>query len=394
MKKYKVCIWGTGNRCKTLLLNLPDNFIVTSYIDTLLFAGGGTSVYGTDRFLELYEENDLVIVTPANHDAIRDFIQKKIGTHRRVFYMCDERPIRFYQPYKSFNIMASIDELADDIFMSTLESSYYNDYVVCDVGTMRFLINSCYTVILDSFLHGRVFQQEDIYLFFELIKKYYPFDDERLSKATFWDIGGNIGTTSLFAKKMIYPKMKIIAFEPVKENCRQFAANVALNDLALGGDVVLVPVALSDENGHGEIMLSHVDNLGDNRVVKNNNLDEKRTRERISNYRLDDWLAKENKFSIVDSVVWMDVQAHEGFVLEGGRKFFTEHDVPLYMEVWPKGLKDNDSVSLLMDNLRNAYKRFIYIDGYEKDKEEHEIEELLNFIESPPKDYFDIFLIK
>lgn len=59
----------------------------------------------------------------------------------------------------------------------------------------------------------------------------------------FWDVGANVGSYALIAAAR---GVGVIAFEPVSENLGTLARNLALNNLLQ--DVIVVPVALGDEN--------------------------------------------------------------------------------------------------------------------------------------------------
>ncbi|MBR3622827.1 MAG: FkbM family methyltransferase, partial [Selenomonadaceae bacterium] len=290
-------------------------------------------------------------------------------------------------------IVCALENIFDDKYINNLRSLFTNDYLVLDVGGVNFLINSRYDVMLNPFLQGETFQQDDIILYFELVKKYYGLDTKDFNGKWFFDIGANIGSTSIWANKKICPDMKIAAFEPVEENCRQFLCNLALNSIP-PDSVILTRAALSSENGVGEIMHSSCDNFGDCRVVKNGNRDLLRTTEQIRTIRLDDWISDKNISPNDVACVWMDVQAHEGFVLDGGMKFFSENRFPLITEIWPNGLRANDSLELTIERITALYDKFICVDYYQEDNAVYDISGLKDFIQNCSLDYFDIFLIK
>ena len=60
----------------------------------------------------------------------------------------------------------------------------------------------------------------------------------------FLDIGGNIGTTSIYCKLKLKPSFRFIAFEPVSETAKLLSANIAVNGAY--PDIIVERVALSN----------------------------------------------------------------------------------------------------------------------------------------------------
>lgn len=78
--------------------------------------------------------------------------------------------------------------------------------------------------------------------------KRFPEYAADLSSTFFWDIGANIGCFSLLAAK-IYPKMRVLAFEPFLPNYIKVHANLRINNLS---NCVPLHCALARVNGIGE----------------------------------------------------------------------------------------------------------------------------------------------
>lgn len=273
-------------------------------------------------------------------------------------------------------------------------SSFTAPYVVCEVENVNFLVNSTYKMFVNALAQKALHQGDDIRLFFDLTKEYYGIESV-CEGDIFFDIGGNIGTTSIYVKKVVNPLLKIISFEPDEENCRQFKCSCILNGIDKD-DICLVQAALSDENGEASIMLSDkTDNMGDHRVLINGNILSNRETEKVKKIRLDTWLETNHIDISRIKYVWMDVQAHEGFVLSGGANVFIEHKIPLFMEFWPKELKRNHSFDLLVDTLGRCYSKFICVQWYKQGKRELlDIYALHDIARKYPDDTFDIFLVK
>ena len=96
----------------------------------------------------------------------------------------------------------------------------------------------------------------------------WELDETRLLMAllcaghTFVDVGANIGYFTLLGARCVGSTGKVIAFEPDPENFRLLRDNVELNQL---DNVVVEQVALSDQDGPGQLFLSD-DNLGDHTI--------------------------------------------------------------------------------------------------------------------------------
>lgn len=149
--------------------------------------------------------------------------------------------------------------------------------------------------------------------------------------ATFVDVGANIGTTTALATKR-YGAAHVIAFEPEPRNFELLQMLVLANGLT--GTVECYPVALSNANGDATMELSRV-NAGDNRIRvgmpgagADGEEDWRTASVRLA--QLDDF---DIDYSSV-SLVWMDVQGHEGHVLAGSRRLLSS-EVPVITEYDP-----------------------------------------------------------
>jgi hypothetical protein len=157
-----------------------------------------------------------------------------------------------------------------------------------------------------------------------------------------------------------------------------------------------VHAAVSDTDGICECMLDDTGNMGDNRIEKNGNRITERLVEVVRSITIDNYL-NENSISTNEiKMVWMDVQAHEAFVLLGGEKLFGA-GVPLYMEFWPEQLRKNGSLELLINQLKKFYSKYIVIDSdcELEQLKEYDISELEGLASELENDSSrDLFLIK
>jgi len=407
-----ILVWGTGRYCEKLLEWLPDNCNIVSFIETRpsqkIFRG--IPVASVFEFERLYYKTDFTII--AVGDSAVDISNEIFGiihTNKNIYRMS----LKDYVT-EGF-VFDSLDGFGD-ILLSQMfsvksqlikSSSYLSDYTICECSHMSFVVNSKYKYMLQDLSYEKNYQQEDIELFFELSQKYYgiAFD----SAGIFMDIGANIGTTSLWVKKKINKNAQIVGFEPSAENCKQYLCNSILNgilpyyiDIAedntydnCESGVVLIHAGVSNKSEKKVLMLSE-DNLGDNRILECKNEEKNWLCENVQSITLNEWKKRYVSGECNVKWIWMDVQGHEGFCIEGGGELFHK-EIPLYMEFWPMELERNDSLELLFSLLKEYYSKFICIDWYKcGDRNPHEIDELRSIAEKYKYIdwHTDIFLIK
>lgn len=198
------------------------------------------------------------------------------------------------------------------------------------------------------------FADAQIDLFFDLTEKHYG-KRKTDGNGYFLDIGANIGTTSLYVKKVINPNLKVIAFEPSSLNYKMLRCNCILNDF---DDIRCENFGLS--NIEEEKVFLYVDkNSGGGGIGRN-----KGGTPGISEYmaptRLLDSYMKENSIP-ADALdyIWIDVEGHEVEVLEGSIKTLTSRKIPLISEFnAPIYIREN-KLSRYVDIVRKIYTSFI-----------------------------------
>ena len=155
------------------------------------------------------------------------------------------------------------------------------------------------------------------------------------------NVGANIGC-------ILIPLMRDglfrqgIGFEPAPINANYLAKNVSQNGLA--ESVRTFQMGLSDQDRVAEFELSPR-NTGDHRVrvaaaaAERPSAYNEATRQVISIQlgRLDD-VIQEHEFELGSrSLLWVDIQGHEGHFLQGARKTLAQ-GVPVVTELWPYGI--------------------------------------------------------
>ena len=157
---------------------------------------------------------------------------------------------------------------------------------------------------------------------------------------TLVDVGANIGTIAVPALTRHYFKEAIL-IEPEEKNFQILMANIYLNGLIK--KVTAHNIALTDEdNSSLYLEINQDNNYGDHRIfnglVTSVTLNEKNIRA-VRGERLDKVAPNLKKGN---SLIWMDVQGHEGFVLNGTKQSI-EKQIPMVLEFTPSFIKDNNS---------------------------------------------------
>jgi FkbM family methyltransferase len=172
---------------------------------------------------------------------------------------------------------------------------------------------------------------------------------------TFVDVGANIGTSCLPAL-LRYGARRVIAFEPLPSNLHLLRVNLLANDVLDRVDIR--PLVASNREGAVTLELSP-DNCGDNRV-RMNDIDGKHGEMAWDTVRVPAVTLEQSLANVDDiGLVWVDVQGHEGHVLEGMGDLLGR--VPVVIEYWPYHLERSGGLSLLNQLVTAAYPTVIDI---------------------------------
>lgn len=148
------------------------------------------------------------------------------------------------------------------------------------------------------------------------------------------DVGANIGVISI--GMLVNGEVAgAVGIEPEPANFALLERNLAHNGLA--SRYVQIRAAVSDHADELGFALSP-DNLGDHRIRAADGESNGRVVITVPAHPIDDVVGRlpiETAAKI--SVVWIDVQGHEGYVFAGGAQLFAR-DIPVIAEVWPFGL--------------------------------------------------------
>lgn len=167
------------------------------------------------------------------------------------------------------------------------------------------------------------------------------------------DIGANIGTICIPAvKRNIFPKA--IAIEPEPFNFKLLKLNTILNNV--DNKIEIHNIALSDiENEVLDFEYSE-DNYGDHRLRKNKNKEKSIKSIQIKTQTLRKYLDIK---SIDNTLIWIDTQGFEPFILKGIQDILKKSSPKLLIEFSPLHLDLNNSYTILKSILlQTNYKKF------------------------------------
>ena len=181
-----------------------------------------------------------------------------------------------------------------------------------------------------------------------------------ITGGTLIDVGANIGTTTVPALRG-HPFVRVVACEPEPRNLRLLNLNLVANrlekdvhveDAAVGECETEVEFLVSDRrSGIHEVRSAGAglpawteDFSYESMTVRQTTLDA---------------LARRGVYTPADvSLLWMDVEGHEGHILEGGSAL-TERGTPVVLELSPRGLARHGGLERLKEIASSRYSHFV-----------------------------------
>ena len=191
---------------------------------------------------------------------------------------------------------------------------------------------------VDKKMTFKLFEDEQISFFINSFKKYKP--------KYFLDIGAHGGLYSIILKKN-FPSLKILTFEPDKQNRYQLYSNLFLNNFE--NEIRVFDFGLSDKSGVVSFGIRKKGNRGGKSIGSQG-------KEQIKVKQLDDVVLSKNK----NCFLKIDVEGHELNVIKGSKKFLKNNNCLIQVEVLDKNQFDN--FNTLMIGL--GYKLTNKIDDY------------------------------
>lgn len=167
------------------------------------------------------------------------------------------------------------------------------------------------------------------------------------------DVGANIGVICIPAVRRGLFK-SAIAFEPDPRNFGLLKANIYLNGLA--SKISAHNIALGGQDGQTISLTLSRDNHGDHRVqsdgVAERGLFGEESRETV-NVRSETLDSVVSIDSPATTLIWMDTQGFEGFILAGAARALATR-VPIVAEFWPYGMNRSGSFPAMKNALQVA----------------------------------------
>jgi FkbM family methyltransferase len=145
-----------------------------------------------------------------------------------------------------------------------------------------------------------------------------------------YDIGANVGLTTLMIAKAFGAGVKIMAFEPVPENVSKLDALVAANP---GLDITLFPIALSERNGETNFFRylgSSTGMLGATAVSDHGHISEPEL-EPVRTVTLDSFVLEEGH--LPPEFIKIDVEGGENLVIAGGLRTIGRYRPTMLIEL-------------------------------------------------------------
>lgn len=174
-----------------------------------------------------------------------------------------------------------------------------------------------------------------------------------------FDIGANIGTVCIPAiKRGLF--QKAFAVEPEPLNFNLLSANIFINNLA--DQIQTLNCALGANDDKELILELSPTNFGDHRIrTPDANLQDVEANRELICIKSNsfDTTFKNQSMESKKTLLWMDVQGYEGFVLQGASSVLNE-PIPLVLEFWPYGMLRCGSYGPLKEALLNSNHMVFY----------------------------------
>lgn len=340
----KIAIYGTGMRAGFFFHKIMEN----KNIEIMYFVQSKVTVNSWNGYnvipVEKIKWTDfefLVIATDLYFDEIVRHIENTVGGD------LPDKVIKY-------------DVFEEKIWDFARNCTPYFSCKVCD--NIVFISNSEDTVIPKTmYISGDVFSQHIIDVFFELAQKYCGYEINSMT-GIFLDIGANIGTTSVYVKKKINDKLKVIGFEIAKQNYDMFRVNCIINRVE---DIQVECLGLSDEkcmcryNYGGR-------NSGGTRVKEISTDFSGNDDNTACMTTLDEYMLEHSIEAEAIDYIWMDTEGHESQIISGAMKTLMKKSIPLLQEYNPMDYIAQNTMEAYLTNIKNVYSSFICIDEYLK----------------------------
>lgn len=199
-------------------------------------------------------------------------------------------------------------------------------YFSLDVTGITYFYNKEDIAIPNEMLmSGKSWGETDIQNFVKISDQQH-YGEAVPQEGLFLDIGGNIGTTSIYCKLKLKPSFRFIAFEPVSETAKLLSANIAVNGAY--PDIIVERVALSNQKQERAGMQINHENWGNCSLTTDGSSGE----EQVIVTTLDSYLEEHQIGYSEIKYIWIDVEGHEPEVLEGAASLYRKSKIPTCLE--------------------------------------------------------------
>lgn len=341
-------------------------------------------VVSVEQVLDFSFWDLLIINDEAFGDSIREILSMmRIPEERYVFLQKtiagDE--IGFYRTF--FKRTSQNGRLLDYFYRKLGQN-----YLAVTTKGGDYITHASDGVISESMFRKREsYSQDEIDMFVYLTKQYYGTSQEE--KGFFFDIGANIGTTCIYAKKYLVPNMSIVAFEPLYKNYKLLLANIILNDIT---DYIAVNKAVSETSGSYKMHFVAA-NPGGSSIVSEEKEAGASDLQSVDSLSVDEFLLQNHIAPADVRYVWIDTEGFEANVLKGAKMLLEQEKTAFYMEYAPL-ITDVEQLTVVAEICSRHFRQFICIDDFlTGDTQPCPIEELYELYKRYPV-VTNVFLIK
>jgi len=339
--QMKIAVYGTGRLAEDFL----EKLYKTKYNMEILYFVESAPVqvkYRNKRIISAnevdYAEIDKLIIATgwSNYEEIVSYLEKISGDWERD----KEKIVYFRQLYSP----------------EFYEAKKIMPYVsIKTTDNINFITSSKDHVIQNEMMYTKeTFSKKLIDGFLTLAEKYYK-DARTCTGGYFLDLGANIGTTSIYVKKLLGDEWKVVAVEACRDNYDLLRVNCILNHTE---DIRTELFALSDQSGTASLQYED-GNPGGTCVVEGDGM----TGE-VSTVRLDDYVSQKVIAEKDIHYIWMDVEGFEPKVIKGGWKLFSSHRIAMIHEFTPSYYEKMGTMEWYYENIGKLYDSFIDMDLY------------------------------
>lgn len=232
---------------------------------------------------------------------------------------------------------------------------------VCVEGITYFFNKGDVAIPFAMMTSNKNWASEDIKNFLNIADKYTYNED--VQDGIFLDIGGNVGTTSIYCKLKIKKQLKYIAFEPISILAKLFKTNVGFNDAS---DIFIENIGLSDQTKMNVPMVINHENWGNNQIDFDRQKD---ADEFISITTLDSYIAEHDINAGDIKYIWLDVEGHETEVLEGAANLYKTKRIPTCIEFNQGIYAEQQKYEKMLVLLKKYFKQFVVCSAVGTDRD-------------------------